>query len=207
VKPKGQKLDIIVTSVADDNPVQDWDSVSDHTLVFHRKEPPTIKSMLEASTRWLRQDSVMAIVNSDILLGKEILGIRPAASSMGGTWAATSFRRELSNDEIEKGLDRVEGQGLDIFVITPSVARHIIRDIPDFLTIGRGGWDNWMCGWMRKNLQDGRFFDFTNWRCVHHRRHKSGMDRHAPYTEEQTKQIFNGISKNGLPNLQFQYPL
>lgn len=203
------KLSCLITSGIEGRP--EWEAMAsglaEIAIYLDPPEPPTLKGLLGIGIRITAEGGAFGIVNSDIKLSNKILGIAGATRSLGRAWAATSFRWEYSGDEIAQGLDKVEGQGIDIFIMTPAVAKYAFKEIPDFLTLGRGGWDNWMCGWMNKNLGDRRFVDFTHWRCVHHKRHPSGSGRFASFTKEQTEQITHNVSPKGIPSSKLTYPL
>ena len=203
---KDLKLNCIVTS----SPVVNDDGwfmrtmLSDKSIHVTVDAPPSIRHLVQLGLDNTPNDGAFAIVNDDIILGPEVLRIRTAAKPLGLAWAATSFRYDFDNSPSD---GRQEGQGLDVFILTPTVARHIVQQIPEFLHLGRGGWDNWMCGWLRKNLPDGRFWDFTHWRCVFHRRHESGMSRFAPFTPEEQAAVLHNVSCSGVPNTRLSYPL
>lgn len=204
--PKDQKLDCIVSS-AKTAEGPGWftrSMMAKRPITILRDTPPSIKEMLEVGLDNTEDGSAFAIVNDDIILGPEITRLRTAAAPLGLAWAASSFRFDY---DLSPASAVQEGQGLDIFVLTPVVARHVIRQIPEFLHIGRGGWDNWMCGWLRKNMPEGRFCDFTHWHCVFHKKHESGMGRFPPFTKEEQERVLHNVSCAGLPNTRLPYPL
>lgn len=189
-----------------------WKDVAERRLMFNEPEeieclgdlfhspssnPPTIREILDVSITQVEPHLPIAVVNSDIILTPEITRVMEVAKNLGMAWAATSFRWERDG---ERDLG-VIGQGLDIFILTPQVLIHVLRDIPQFMTIGRGLWDSWLCGWLRRNMQDGRFFDITPWRCVIHNLHDRPPGRLSNYTEEQVNQIARSghLSCSGLP--------
>lgn len=204
------KLGCLITSCASIDEATSWTKralkFSEKPICLSKDKPASIREMIETGIENCNPEAAFAIVNADIILGDEILGIIPASRGLGRVWAACSFRWEFSGDERESGLDQVEGQGIDVFVLTPTVGRHILRDIPDFLHLGRCGWDNWMCGWLRKNISESRFWDFTDWRCVFHRRHASGSGRFPPFTEAENAAVLKHVSCAGMPRTRFQYP-
>lgn len=164
-----------------------------HPLV----SPPTIKELIDVAID--NSDSIIAIVNSDIILTKDILKIFDVTKGgrLGRAWAATSFRWEKDGNK-ELG---VIGQGLDCFIMTSHVAKYVLRDLPPFITIGRGMWDSWLCGWLRRNLAESRFFNMTPWKCVIHNIHERPPGRLSNYTEAQVKQIMSSghLSCAGIP--------
>lgn len=164
--------------------------------------PPSIKSLLRLGLSTARSGDVICLINGDILVDKKIKDLMQINLQCGRTWAATSFRRELNG-----GMDNgVVDEGLDIFATTPNVASRIIQDIPEFLTIGRGLWDNWVNGWFHKNLAESNYFDITNWNCIFHPRHDRVPNRLSGYSQEQTEVILTHpkILAKGIPKTKFQ---
>lgn len=196
--------------------IASWLPLADHVFLFnHRDEvgdlvpvhlihptqsPPTIKQMLNDTSR----EGVIAIVNSDIVLTPDVLHCLDVVhdKNMGRTWAATSFRYEGEPPD-------VKGQGLDIFVLGPGVVPHILRDIPDFMTIGRIMWDSWINGWLRRNLKSSHYFDMTPWKCVFHPEHERpngvGGD-HSIYNAGQIREILKleAAGFQGIPQTKYQ---
>jgi hypothetical protein len=172
------------------------EGVSNFTDIEERN-PPTIKTIIRSIRRMNGVDNTIAIVNSDIQLSKDaVCGCDDLANKHGRIWAATSFRHE------DRGYGLVvQDQGLDFFATTEEVWRRIEEDIPDFLTLGRGLWDNWMNGWFRKNLPAHRYYDLTPLRCVIHPTHDREPGRLSAYTEDQAHQVLTHpkIKCGGIP--------
>jgi len=161
--------------------------------------PPTIREMLSRAMERMKPESVIAIVNSDIVLTDGILKAIDTAQShnLGRSWAATSFRYEGEPAE-------VRGQGLDVFVLSAGVLPHIITQIPSFLTIGRPLWDNWMNGWLKQNLRPTHYFDMTPWQCVFHPVHTGGAgEKLSRYTDAQVNEVFSKPLSHGIPDTKY----
>ncbi len=162
-------------------------------LVEPKSNPPPVKQLLQN----IPPGNPAVIVNSDIILSPSILRCLEICEkkNLGRTWAATSFRYEGDPPEIR-------GQGLDVFVLGQGIIPHILKDIPEFMTLGRGLWDNWMNGWLRRQLRETHYFDMTPWRCVHHPLHEGGAGAaHSNYTEEEVTKIMSSgnLSSAGIP--------
>ncbi len=160
-------------------------------------EPPTVYEMLSWATNRLRPDDVIAIVNSDIRLSAAIMKcceIR-RQPNIGRCWAATSFRYEGPSEE-------VMGQGLDVFVMSVETAKRVLLEMPKFMTVGRGLWDNWMNAWLRRNLRDHSYYNMTPWRCVFHPLHDRIPGRLSNYTEDQVRRIMSSghLDHRGIPS-------
>lgn len=170
------------------NDPEDIEQIGD-IFVSPDGNPPSIKQLLKAG--FDNTTSYVAIVNSDITLTDDVLKCLHIAKHWRG-WAATSFRWEDG---------QVRGQGLDFFVMTMAIANRMIQDIPDFMTIGRGMWDGWMNGWLRTHVPQGKYFDMTNWRCVHHPLHERIAGRLSNYTDDQVNKILSAghLSSDGIP--------
>jgi hypothetical protein len=159
--------------------------------------PPTVKKMVEIVGHPSVRNDVFAVVNSDIQLSRDaVLSCNDLNKKHGAIWAATSFRHEDRGHGLV-----VQDQGLDFFATTGEVWGRIHNDIPDFLTIGRGLWDNWMNGWFRKNLPPHRYYDLTPLRCVIHPTHDREPGRLSAYTEDQARQVLTHpkIKCGGIP--------
>lgn len=177
-----------------------------YSLVTPSQNPPTIKEMLKwyAPHSANASDGVVILVNGDIVLTENAGKVVKINESLGRIWAATSFRHET-----HLGRDYgVVDEGLDFFAMSRTLAARMADDIPDFLTLGRGVWDNWVNGWLWKNLPTHRYFDITDWACVLHPRHEREPGRLSGYTEEQTKQALNHdrILARGIPKIKYVKP-
>lgn len=163
-----------------------------------RQNPPTIKEILD----WFSVNGAgyCAIVNADIRLEPSVVVLQDINKKHTNVWAATSFRY----DEFE-GVKRVIDMGLDFFAFPKNVANNVRLDIPDYITLGRGGWDNWMNGWLSKNLPKGKYFDLTDHGFVIHPRHDREPGRLASYSDDQIKEIFShpAIKAVGIPRAKF----
>lgn len=217
-----QKLPVIISSAkpfdggAYDNlqrrAINSWREVTDHRLMFNDAEeieclgdgfyrtedtPPTIKEMLEVAISCGHQ--IVAIVNSDIVLTPKILKVFDvtAGDRLGSLWAATSFRYEMDG-KIALG---ITGQGLDCFIMTKRVVQEVLKDVSPIMTIGRGLWDNWLNGWLRRNIPSGRYFNMTPWECVFHNVHEREPNRLPGYTDDQVGKIMSSghLSAAGIP--------
>jgi hypothetical protein len=142
-----------------------------------KTNPPSIKELLS----WFcsSMDGVVAIVNADIRLDGGVKEIDNLSKKHGNVWAATSFRY----DEFD-GVRQVTDMGLDFFCFPKNIASRIALDVPECLTLGRGGWDNWMNGWLSNNLQRGRYYDLTPQAFVIHPRHTREDGRLTPIPEK-----------------------
>lgn len=155
--------------------------------------PPQIRQMLQFAAD--ATGSSLALVNGDIFLDSRILGILKIGKKIGKVWAATSFRWEN---------DKIEGQGLDVFIMSGRVADELVANTPDFLTIGRTQWDNWMNGWLRKHLKEPHYFDMTDWKVVNHEPHERVPGRLSNYTDEQVTRLLHDVSCGGIPNQKYE---
>ncbi len=176
-------------------------------LVVPESNPPSIKEMLKwySPDRANAGDGVVAIINSDIRLSEDAPKVLKMAEQMGRNWAATSFRHEFEPDRYNGVVD----MGLDFFVMSKAMAARLANDIPDFLTLGRGGWDNYVNGWLRHNLMPQRYFDITDWGIVLHPKHDRQDGRLSGYTKEQTDRFLNdtNIQAGGIPNIKYLKPI
>lgn len=167
------------------------------------QNPPTVKEMLDwySPDRGRADEGTLILVNSDIVLTKDVLGILKMNDQLGRMWAATSLRRETENGVPNGKID----WGLDFFAMTKTMASRVAHDIPPFLTVGRGLWDNWVNGWLKKNLPPQRYFDITDWECVFHPKHDRVDGRLSGYTQEQTDQVLKHLSiqPGGVPPVKF----
>ncbi len=168
--------------------------------------PPTIKEMLDwySPDKGRSDDGILILVNGDIVLSKDTWKIHNINEMCGRIWAATSFRHEFDGDKKNGVVD----EGLDFFCMTKAMAARVASDIPDFLTLGRGLWDNWMNAWFRRNLPPQRYFDLTDWEIVHHPKHERVDGRLSGYTQEQTDQVLKHpkILPGGIPKIRYQKP-
>ncbi len=197
--------------------IASWEQVCDKVVLFNKPEeagglipavfvesssPPNIKEMLQWAHDNIPEDGVIAIVNSDIVLSRWILRCIEIANkrNLNMGWAATSRRWEEGVNGHE-----LKGWGLDIFILTPRIITHILRDVPDYMTIGRVLWDNWLNGWLRAHIRSSHYFDITSWKCVFHPNHERPNGRvggdFTQYTDEQVKAIYSrgNISCGGMP--------
>lgn len=196
-----------------------WQSLGAEIIVFNKNsgfppcqhvetpsDPPSIRDMLKwyAPDRQKADEGTVAIVNSDIILTEAVLGVLKITEQTGRMWAATSFRREIYKQE-SLG---VKDQGLDFFAMSRTVASRLACDIPDFLTMGRNGWDNFVNGWLRKNLPPQRYFNITDWGFVYHPRHERKDNRLSGFTKEQTDHFLHHptILAGGIPQIKFLPP-
>ena len=174
--------------------------------VATKDDPPSIKEMLKwyAPDRQNAAEGTCAIVNSDIVLTDAVLGVLKISDQTGRMWAATSFRREVFKGESHG----VKDMGLDFFAMSRTVASRLAADIPDFLTMGRAGWDNFVNGWFRKNLPPQRYFNLTDWGFVYHPRHERKENRLSGFTPEQTQEWMKhpSILAGGIPHIKFLPP-
>jgi hypothetical protein len=190
--------------------IDSWKKISDGVVLFNKPEdfsnssgvrylpsssnPPKLKEILAFAKT---QDAPLVIVNSDIQLSKEsYCAVHDLYKKHGMIWGATSFRHEDRGHGLV-----VQDLGLDFFAATGEVWKRAYDDIPDFLTLGRGLWDNWMNGWFRKNLPPHRYYDLTPLRCVIHPTHDREPGRLSAYTEEQARQVLTHpkIKCGGIP--------
>ena len=195
--------------------IRSWREVADSTILFNnpedigeasmciepRENPPCVHQMLTAAYKLFKEEDVIALVNSDIVLTPETSRILQVAERqhLGRGWACTSFRWEDG---------QVRGQGLDFFAMTMPVVVQVLRDCPRFMTVGRTLWDNWLNGWLRCHLPSQRFFNITDWKCVHHPLHDRIPNRLSNYTEEQVKEIFasGDLDCRGIPDTKYAIP-
>lgn len=177
-------------------------ALANAVFVVPESNPPTVKEMLGLGLVTTRS-SIIAIANSDIEIEPEVLGVLDVGKRIGQTWAATSFRYEYDTD---KASAKVEGYGLDLFVMTGRVGLALYDNVPQFLTVGRSMWDNWMNGWLRKHMQHTKYFDLTPWRVVFHARHEREAGRLSNYTDEQVAACLHDVSCGGIPKQTYANP-
>lgn len=167
-------------------------------------DPPTIQQAISVALGmdYSRSAGPIAIVNSDISIGPNISKLTQAIKPLGKAWAATSFRYEVNEDG--SGEPTVEGQGLDIFVMSPRIAHALISEMPSFLTFGRAMWDNWVNCWMLNNLKETHYFDMTPWRCIIHKKHARPANRLANYSENEVALLKETMgNKGGIPKQKY----
>lgn len=180
------------------NDPEDIESIGDE-FVNPTSHPATLYEMLQYAVSHFPPESIFAIVNSDIRLTEETTIIPEVVEyhKLGRAWACTSFRWEDG---------QVRGYGLDFFCMTPVMAAQVLRDCPTFMTLGRGLWDSWLNGWLRCHLRSGKYFNITEWKCVHHPLHDRVPGRLSNYTEEQVKTIMSSgdLDAGGIPNTYYR---
>lgn len=136
------------------------------------KNPPSIKHML-ATLKDRQEEEIVALVNSDIVLGPEVGKIPKVvlANSLGRAWACTSYRYVI-DPEVPEWLGSPVDKGLDFFCSTVRIWNDVARQIPGVLTVGRPVWDNWMNSFFHMYINASKYFDITPWVCVLHPRHE-----------------------------------
>ena len=164
-------------------------------LIAPFANPPTIHQILNFATA--STAGSIGMVNGDIFLTEAVAGVPHIGRRLGRVWAATSFRWENG---------AIEGQGLDLFLMSGRVAEEVLKVTPPFLTLGRTHWDNWMNGWLRKHLRPAHYFDITDWKCVLHAPHERPPNRLSNYSEEQVAQLLHDVSCGGIPNQKYAQP-
>jgi len=175
-----------------------WNKISDKTYLFNdvtdlegfndvpvfteipSKNPPTIKEMIKFAASNFSDDTVMALVNSDIVLTGNIRSVYHCVQNnkLGKAWAATSQRYEFAEADMSDA--QVVDMGLDFFIAPINVWKHMIADIPEYLTIGRNMWDTWVNTWLRQRVSSTKYFDITDWKAVMHPKHSRKPNRLEP---------------------------
>jgi hypothetical protein len=181
------------------------------SVVAPKSSPPTIFSMLEWGNENSGQDSVIAIVNSDIVLSPEINLVTEAVEerSMTRSWAATSFRYSFLP---KKGIDSAwrdpSDQGLDIFIAPYRIWKMVHAEMKDLgaegLTLGRHLWDNVLNAYFRARLPTQRYINLTPWKVVFHPEHGE-RGRHDPYSKR-TINAVQFLSHGGIPPTTYPIP-
>lgn len=136
------------------------------------KNPPSIKYMLDY-LKTHNQEEIVALVNSDVVLGPQVGQIPKVAlvNSLGLAWACTS-ERYMTDPQRPGFLGAPIDKGLDFFCTTVRIWTYVAENIPGVLTIGRPIWDTWLNSYWRMHIDPSRYFDITPWICVFHPTHE-----------------------------------
>lgn len=138
---------------------------------------PSIYELIGAGLDYAKnkQDVVIAIVNSDIILTENFLKVLQLGDKLSNAWAATSQRYQY--DHKKRDIDRAEitDSGLDVFVATPRIWQDVYSAMPTMnahkMKIGRNLWDTWLSGYFKTHVMGSKYIDFTHWKCVFHKEH------------------------------------
>lgn len=149
----------------------------DNVLFAKSDDWPTIKSMAEFASHM--KDDLVAIINADIVVTPPIKDVESKLKSLTIP-SATSYRYEFdaTSGDLSSAVRHKEDRGMDIFVATPDVWKMVSARIPDYLRIGHGTWDSWVCGFFCKNFGFG-FRQFTDYKCIYHPKHVGRVSPHA----------------------------
>lgn len=162
---------------------------------------PYIKEMVGVLAK-LDGDKAGAILNGDIVVEPEVLKVFDLREKyqLGRAWGCTSRRHRLSPAREKLGVVE-DDWGLDFFLATGQVWKLCEDYVPDFLTVGRGQWDNWMVGWMKAKVPVSRWFDITNLAVIWHKEHsrKKKMSCYSENLMATVKQWGEGMPKTIYP--------
>lgn len=189
-----------------------WVKENDQIRYAQPKDnPPTINEMMAWSLDKGCAETPIAIVNSDIVLGKDINLISQLVKDyqMTRNWAATSFRYTYEPEVGLKSAHReVTDFGLDIFIAPRRIWEVIYRDLPSLgatkLTIGRILWDNVVNAYFRERIPSNRYIDLTPWKVVFHPRH-GDRGRHVHY-DKPTLSGLKILGSGGIPIARYDKP-
>lgn len=150
-------------------------SVPEGVLLQQPKEvQPTVHELIGAALAHAKnkQDVIIAVVNSDIILTESALKVLQLSDKLGNSWAATSLRYQFKKD---MAAAETKDQGLDIFVASPRIWEMVYADMPkhnvDKLRIGKTLWDTWLSGYFKTHIMQSKYVDMTHWKCVFHKEH------------------------------------
>ncbi len=163
-----------------------------------KKDPPQLIQLVAEAAQY-GPDDIVAIINSDIILGQTITKLQRLVMLQKWTkWAATSPRWTYTSERFQDA--RVTDWGIDIFIAPGQVWNAVFDECPDFLRMGCILWDNWLNCWFLKNI-DQTYVNMRGWKCVYHPRHDE--QRHPNiYTEEEVNSL--QFTHNGFPPREFR---
>lgn len=180
-------------------------------FVTPSQNPPTIYEMLTWAIQQGNPETSIAIVNSDIVLGRDINLVEEVVrvNHMTRNWAATSFR--YTYDPL-LGIDNAKRDpfdfGLDIFIAPRRIWEVLHKEMSSMmatkLTIGRIIWDNTVNAYFRERLPSNRYFDLTDWRVVFHPVHGE-RGRHVHY-DKTTLSELKILGTGGIPRTKYAKP-
>jgi hypothetical protein len=162
------------------------------------KDPPQLIQLIAEAAQY-GKDDIIAIVNSDILLGQGITNIHRLVRLQKWTrWAATSPRWTYTSERLQDA--QVTDYGIDIFVAPGNVWSAAFDECPEFLRMGCILWDNWMNCWFLKNINE-TYVNMRGWKCVYHPKHDEPRNPNI-YTEEEVNSL--QFTHNGFPPREFR---
>jgi len=180
-------------------------------FVEPKQSPPTIYEMIAWTLDKGNAETSIAIVNSDIVLGRDINLLEQVVRNyqMTRNWAATSFRYTYDTVlGIHNAWRDPNDLGLDIFIAPRRIWEVIYREIPALgatkLTIGRILWDNTVNAYFGERLAVNRYIDLTPWKVVFHPVHGE-RGRHKHY-DKKTVEELKILGRGGIPRMQYQKP-
>ena len=163
-----------------------------------QKDPPQLIQLIAEAAQH-KDDEVVAIVNSDILLDRKVLNINKLkALQKWRKWAATSPRWTYEGDNVNNA--KIIDYGIDIFVAPGLVWQAMFEECPPFLRMGCILWDNWVNCWLKANIEE-TYVNMRPWRCVFHPVHEEGQQQN-PYTKEEVDSL--QFTHNGFPAREFR---
>jgi hypothetical protein len=150
-------------------------NVPEGVLLQQPKEAhPSIYELIGAGLDYAKnkQDVVIAIVNSDIILTENFIKVLQLGDKLSNAWAATSQRYHYKKTI---ALADITDKGLDVFVATPRIWQDVYSAMPTMnahkMKIGRNLWDTWLSGYFKTHVMGTKYIDFTHWKCVFHKEH------------------------------------
>jgi len=164
--------------------------------------PPSIKEML-GYLKASDNEKVVALVNSDIILTRDIAKIPLAAqrASLGLAWTCLSLRQVI--DPNMTTISPPNDYGLDFFCSPARIWKDVADKIPGVLTFGRIVWDNFLNSLLSNYIDKSKRFDITDWKAVLHPQHDDHFRLGNPPGVDE---IVKNISGGGIPALKIKLP-